>query len=65
MTPQINNNFPQLTNYEEFQLVKYGNILPDLNVMQDGSCHNSDEELNRSAEWTSRQHELQLQQQEY
>ena len=52
----------ELTNYEMFQLEHYGNILPELVIMPDGSCENGIDEQNRSAEWVHLQSEIQLEQ---
>ena len=55
----------ELTNYEQFQLNKYGNILPTPEATPDGDLFESGiEELNRLAEWTNAQAEQQLCQQE-
>ena len=55
----------ELDNYQQFQLNKYGNILPTPEATPDGDLFESGiEELNRLAEWTNAQAEQQLYQQE-
>lgn len=51
----------ELTNYEQFQLEKYGNVLPTPEATPEGDLFESGiEELNRLAEWTNAQAEQQL-----
>lgn len=51
----------ELTNYEHFQLEKYGNILPTPESTPEGDLYESGiEELNRLAEWTNAQAEQEL-----
>ena len=48
-----------MTAYEQFQLTKYGNILPDTaNIPEDELAENGIEELTRLAEWIEQQNEL-------
>lgn len=55
------NQTPELDNYQQFQLNKYGNILPTPQATPDGDLFESGiEELNRLAEWTNAQAEQQL-----
>lgn len=59
------NQTPELTNYDQFQLEKYGNILPTPEATPEGDLFESGiEELNRLAEWTNAQAERQLYEQE-
>lgn len=51
----------ELTNYEHFQLEKYGNIIGDITITPEGDLFESGmEELNRLAEWTNAQSEIQM-----
>lgn len=51
----------ELTNYEQWQLEKYGNILPTPEATSDGELYESGiEELNRLADWMDYQTEPQL-----
>lgn len=51
----------ELTNYELFQLNKYGNILPTPETTPDGDLFESGiDELNRLAEWIDAQAEQRL-----
>lgn len=51
----------ELTNYEQFQLEKYGNVLPTPEATPEGDLFESGiDELNRLAEWTNAQAEQQL-----
>ena len=48
-----------MTAYEQFQLTKYGNILPDTaHTPEDQLAENGIEELTRLAEWIERMNEL-------
>lgn len=49
-----------MTNYEAFQLDRYGDILPEPVVLPSGEIEGTNEEINRSVEWTELQAELQL-----
>lgn len=50
----------ELTNYQQWQLEKYGNIIPDINVTPEGDLYESGlEELDRLAEWINAQAEQQ------
>ena len=54
-------NFQELTNYDMFQLEKYGNILPTPEATPEGDLFESSiEELNRLADWTNAQVESQM-----
>ena len=46
-----------LTNYELYQLERWGNILRTLHTLPDGSCENNEDEIRRQAEWVERQAE--------
>lgn len=51
----------ELTNYEQFQLEKYGNVLPTPEATPEGDLYESGlEELDRLAEWTNAQAEQQM-----
>jgi hypothetical protein len=50
------------TNYDQWQLEKYGNVLSQVEVTPDGSCENGEDELRRQQEWVSMHEELELQQ---
>ena len=51
----------ELTNYEKFQLEKYGNVLPTPEATPEGDLYESGlEELDRLAEWTNAQAEQQM-----
>lgn len=59
------NDPKELDNYQQFQLEKYGDILPTPQATPDGDLFESGiEELNRLAEWTNAQAEQQLYEQE-
>ena len=47
-----------MTAYEQFQLTKYGNILPDTAHTPEELAENGIEELTRLAEWIEQQNEL-------
>jgi hypothetical protein len=47
-----------MTNYEFWQLEKYGNIKPEIIVMPDGTCENGEDEIKRQAEWVEIQAEI-------
>ena len=54
-------SFPDYTNYELFQLEKYGNILPSVETSTGKEeLENSFAEQSRQAEWVEMQHELSL-----
>lgn len=51
----------QLTNYEQFQLEKYGNVLPTPEATPEGDLYESGlEELDRLSEWINAQSEAQM-----
>jgi len=53
------------TNYENWQLEKYGNVIGAIESTPDGELYESGiEELNRLAEWMNEQAERQLEEQE-
>ena len=53
------------TNYENWQLEKYGNVIGSIETTPDGDLFESGiEELNRLAEWMNEQAERQLEEQE-
>lgn len=53
----------ELTNYQQYQLEKYGNILPEPLFMPSGEViENNLEEINRMTEWVAMQEEIQLHQ---
>ena len=54
-----------LTNYELWQIEKYGNILRTLHTLPDGSCENNEDEIRRQAEWVERQADNELNQLQY
>ncbi len=55
---------PQPTNYEQWQLEKYGNVVAPVECTPDGELFESGiEEINRLAEWTNEQAERQLEEQ--
>ena len=47
-----------MTAYEQFQLTKYGNILPDTAHTPEELAENGIEELTRLAEWIEKMNEL-------
>lgn len=50
-----------MTNYEQFQIERYGNILPEPVIMPDGELlENGKDEMERFAEWNALHEELQL-----
>lgn len=49
-----------MTNYEQWQLEKYGDILPEPGIQPDGHTEASQQELERMAEWVNLQHANQL-----
>ena len=54
------------TNYENWQLEKYGNVIGTIESTPDGELFESGiEELNRLAEWMSEQAERQLEEQSH
>jgi hypothetical protein len=53
-----------LTNYESWQMEKYGNIAPLTEVMPDGTFENGAAEMERLAEWVSLQAEIELNEKE-
>lgn len=50
----------ELTNYQEWQLARYKNILPEPVVLPSGQIEGTNEEIDRSAEWVEMQAEKQL-----
>mgnify|MGYP003523862183 FL=1 len=54
-----------LTNYEQWQLTRYGNILRTLHTLPDGSCENNEDEIRRQAEWVERQADNEIHKLEY
>lgn len=46
--------------YEQFQLERYGNIIPDFGDTPDDELENGYEELERLANWLAENAELQL-----
>lgn len=55
----------ELTNYELWQIEKYGNILRTLHTLPDGSCENNEDEIRRQAEWVERQSDNEMHKLEY
>lgn len=53
-------NIENLSNYEFFQLERFGNILPEPVINPDGELEAGKEEADRFAEWTHNQEEQQL-----
>lgn len=49
----------ELTNYEQWQLEKYGNVLKDYSHGEDGTLQANEDELRRLEEWVYQQEELQ------
>lgn len=49
-----------MTNYEQFQLERFDNILPEPIVLPSGEVEGTNEEIRRSDEWVQLQAELQL-----
>lgn len=49
-----------MTNYQQYQLEHYGNILPEPELMPSGQTEAAEEEIRRSAEWVQLQSERQL-----
>jgi hypothetical protein len=47
-----------MSNYEEWQLNCFGNILPPVEIMPSGETENGEEEIRRFQEWTELQNEL-------
>ena len=50
----------ELTNYEQFQLERYGDILPSIEVMPDGACENGIDDLRRFETWYELQSQLSM-----
>jgi hypothetical protein len=50
----------EMSNYDQFQLEKYGDVLPSAESMPDGSFEGGIDELNRLAEWIESQSEMEL-----
>ena len=50
----------ELTNYEQWQLDRFGDILPEPIVLPSGDVEGKNEELNRFSEWVELQAEQQL-----
>ena len=50
----------ELSNYQQWQQNKYGDILPNLIVTPEGECENNEQEINRYAEWANMMAESQL-----
>jgi len=55
----------ELTNYELWQLERYGHILRTLHTLPDGSCENNEDEIRRQEEWVEQQAQNQLYDNEY
>lgn len=51
----------ELTNYEQWQLEKHGNVLKEYTVSPSGEIDVNRDELTRLEEWVNLQQELQLQ----
>lgn len=49
-----------MTNYEEWQLEIYGNVLPEPIILPSGEMEGTNPEIERSVEWVNLQAELQL-----
>lgn len=49
-----------MSNYELFQLDRYGDVLPPVEVMPSGECENGEEERQRFQEWSQLQNDLQM-----
>lgn len=49
-----------MSNYDLWQMERFGDILPEPIVLPSGEIEGSNEEINRSAEWVELQAELQL-----
>lgn len=54
-----------MDNYTLWQLEKYGNILPEPEVMPCGYSEATEDEMRRQAEWVELQAEQQRQENEY
>lgn len=52
------------TNYQRYQQEQYGNVLREPVVNPDGSHDGTEEEMERSARWVERQHQIQMNQYE-
>lgn len=48
-----------LTNYEQFQLERYGNILPPVTIYPKGVTDNNEQEIERESRWVEQQAEQQ------
>lgn len=56
----------ELTNYQQYQLNRYGNILPEPLFLPSGEViENNLEEIARATEWSAMQWERQLHEMEY
>lgn len=52
---------PEPTNYEQWQLENYGNVIPPIEITPDGDLLESGiEELNRMADWINEMAERQM-----
>lgn len=49
-----------MSNYELFQLDRYGDVLPPVEVTPSGECENGEEERQRFQEWSQLQNDLQM-----
>lgn len=54
-----------MSNYEQWQVDNYGNVLPPVEVMPSGECENKEEELQRFKEWQQLQEDIELEKAEY
>lgn len=54
-----------MSNYELWQIDKYGDILPPVEVTPKGECENREEELQRFQEWMELQNDLQMEMSEH
>lgn len=50
----------ELTNYQQYQLDNYGDILPEPVVLPSGEIEGTNQEIDRSIEWMELQHQLEL-----